>query len=263
MRNRHLKATKLGLLTLLLVIGAAQVGAAPITTFSSPYQFRWNIGSNSVGLPAGDQQFVGVLNVAPTAGTTVTATQGAVTRALPFTPFTVFPTMFRSLEPFDPALTGAWSITATNGSDSAGALLTLAIANPQLLPFAESLQVVGAGPTPTVTWSLPDLTGFDVDYLRFRAYNDIDDDVILNLVLPLATSAFALPGGLLAPGVPYVFSVSLHDADENVSTAFTQSGYFVPEPGTAELLGVGLVGLTASGRHRSGASKRTEVRARA
>ena len=113
---RRRTATELGLATLLVLGFAAQAGAVPITTFNSVFQFRWNIGPNSVGLPAGDRQWVGVINVAPTAGTVVTATQGAVTRPLPFTSSTTFPTQFRSLEPFDPALTGSWTITATNAT---------------------------------------------------------------------------------------------------------------------------------------------------
>ena len=111
-------------------------------------------------------------------------------------------------------------------------MLAPAIANPQLLPFVQNLQVVGTGPTPTVTWSLPDLTGFDVELLRFRVYNDVTNDVLFNLALPsLATTAFTIPDGLLFPGVPYAFSVSVEDGEpststENVSTAFTQSAYF-------------------------------------
>ena len=235
----HLAPTKLGLITLLVLNWAVQVGAVPITTFNSAFQFRWNIGPNSVGLPPGDRQCVGILNVSPTAGTTVNATQGAVSRPLPFTPFTSLPTQFRALEPFDPSLTGPWSITATNGPDVAGPVLAPAIANPQLLPFVQNLQVVGTGPTPTVTWSLPDLTGFDVELLRFRVYNDVTNDVLFNLALPsLATTAFTIPDGLLVPGVPYAFSVSVEDGEpststENVSTAFTQSAYFTVPPAAA------------------------------
>jgi hypothetical protein len=260
MRKMREALTILGLILLFALSWAPLVSAAPITTFDFPVQFRWNIGPNSIGLPLGDQQFVGIINVSPTAGTAVSAAQGAVTRPLPFTPFTLFPTQFRSLDPFDPSLTGAWSITATNGPDVAGPLLTNPIANPQLLPFAQNLQVVGTGSTPTVTWALPDLTGIDVNQLRFWVSNDATDDVILNTVLPLATTAFGIPGGLLVPGVPYVFAVHLQDTEvfplvantlENRSTAFTQSAYFVPEPGTGALLGAGLAAL-ASRRRRGG-----------
>src|SRR4030095_8874346 len=161
MRSQRGTAT-IGLIALLVQIWAAQISAAPITTFNEAYHFRAHIGPNSVGLPPGDRQFVGILQVSPTAGTAVTAVQGAVTRPIPSTPSTVFPTIFRSLEPFDPALTGSWSLTATNGPNVAGPVLTPAIANPQLVPFAENLQVVGTDATPTIAWSLPDLTAFDV-----------------------------------------------------------------------------------------------------
>jgi len=234
MQSQRRTATNLGLVTLLVLSSASQASAAPLTTFNFTAHFRQNVGPNSLGLPTGDQQFVGILNVAPTAGTAVTAVQGAVTRPLPFTSLTAFPTMFRALEPFDPALTGPWTITATNGPDTAGPLFTPSIANPQLLPLAQNLQVVGTGPTPTVTWSLPDLTGLDVEQLRFRVYNDANNDVILNTIIPLGTTSFAIPAGLLFPGVPYIFSVSIEDTEqgnsENVSIAFTQSAYVIPEP---------------------------------
>ena len=230
MQSRRRTATQLGLSTLLVLSWAVQVSAEPITTFNEAYHFRLNIGPNSVGLPPGDRQFVGLLQVSPTAGTAVTATQGAVTRPLPATFSTIFPTTFRSLEPFDPSLTGAWSITATNGPDVAGPLLTLPIANPRLLPLAQNLQIVGTGPTPTVTWSVPDVTGIELNYLRFRVYNDLNNDGILNVFLPRTVTDFAIPAGILFPGVPYIFSVYMQDMDGNVSTAYTQSAYFVHEP---------------------------------
>ena len=151
--------TTVGMALLLGTVGgwAPLAGATPITTFDTAIQFRTNTGPNSVGLPVGDYQQVGVMNVSPTAGTVVTATQGAVVRPLPFTPFTAFPTFFRSLDPFDPSLTGTWSITATNGPDSAGPILTNAILNAQLVPLAQNLALVGGGATPTLTWTLPDL----------------------------------------------------------------------------------------------------------
>ena len=150
MQSQRGIATKLGLFALLVLSWAAQVSAVPITTFNSAFQFRWNIGPNSVGLPPGDRQFVGILNVSPTAGTAVTATQGAVTRPLPFTPFTVFPTMFRSLEPFDPSLTGSWSITATNGPNVAGPVLT---------PADRESPTPALRPEPAGRWHRPDTDG--------------------------------------------------------------------------------------------------------
>lgn len=257
MQRTRETATKLGIITLLVLSWTAQAGATPITSFNEAYHFRSNIGPNSVGLPPGDQQYVVVLDVAPTAGTVVTARQGAVTRDIPFTPLTLFPTAFRSLEPFDLSLTGSWFITATNGPDVAQLpLFTPPIANPQLLPFIENLQIVGAGATPTVMWSLPDLTGFEVDSLGFRVYDDANDDILYQTGLPLTTNAFTIPGGLLDPGVPYVFSVSLGDTrpgggTENNSTVFTQSAFYVPEPGVAVLLGLGLAGLGGSRRRPS------------
>jgi hypothetical protein len=220
----------------------------------------------------GDQQIVGMLSVAPVAGTSVTATQSAVSRTLSPSGGTVFQNNFGEFAAFDPSLTGAWSISATNGLDTAGPILTPAIPVPRLLPLAQNLQVIAAGSTPTVTWSLPDLTGLGVDSLTFWATNDAIDDIIFATALPLGSTSFSIPSGLLNPGVPYVFAVLLEDSQTtalgqtslaNRSSAFTQSAYFVPEPGTAQLLAMGLAGLAASGSQlrRSALRSRASTRA--
>jgi outer membrane protein assembly factor BamB len=230
---------KLGLASVLAVASAAPAGAEPITAFTGAVHFRTNNGPNSVGSQVGDHVFIGILNVSPTAGTSVSATQGEVTRPVPFTPFTVFPTLFRRNDPYEPSLTGAWSISATNGPDAAGPVLTNAIPNPELLPLAENLQLTGSGATPTLSWTLPDLTGFDVESTRIFVYNDATDDIIANPLLAGTPTQFAIPSGLLVPGVPYVFAVNLNDDEafglENRSVAYTQSPYLV-DPADVDLL---------------------------
>lgn len=266
MRKKCGTLANLGLISLVVLVCATPAGAVPITTFSGAFHFRTNNGPNSVGVQVGDYAFVTILNVSPTAGTSVSATQGAVTRPLDFAPFSVFPTQFRRTDPFDPALTGAWSITATNGPNAAGPVLTNGIPNAQLLPLAENLLLVGSGATPTLTWTLPNLTGFDIESTRIFVYNDATDDIVANPLLPGTPTQFAIPSGLLQPGVPYVFNVQLNDDEsfglESRSAAFTQSAYFVPEPGTAVLLGVGLTGLAASGSRLRRSASRKETCAR-
>lgn len=220
-------------LALVVLVCAAPVGAVPITTFSGPHQFRTNNGPNSVGAPVGDYVSLGIFDVSPTAGTSVSATQGAVTRPLPFEPSPVFQTLFRRYDPFDPSLTGPWSLTATNGPDSAGPVFTNGIPNPQLVPLVENLLLVGSGATPTLTWTLPNLAGFDVDRTRIGVFNDATDEPVANPSgLPGTPTQFTIPSGLLQPGVPYIFAVTLNDDGffglENRSSTFTQSAYFVP-----------------------------------
>jgi hypothetical protein len=256
MRKSSEALANLGLVLVTVAAYSGPVGAVPITTFSSPVHFRSNDGPNSVGVPVGDHAFTGILNVSPTAATSVSATQGSVTRSLPFTSFTVFPTLFRSIDPFDPALTGPWAITGINGPDGAGPLFTNAIANAQLLPFAENLVLTGTSATPTLSWTLPSLVGFDVNSTRIFIYNDATDDVIANPLLAGTPTQFTVPSGLLLAGVPYVFAVILNDDEsfglESRSQSFTQTPYVIPEPGSALLLGFGLIGLGVTRGGRDG-----------
>lgn len=146
----------------------------------------------------------------------------------------------------------------------AGPILTPPISNPQLLPFVQDLQVIGTGATPTITWTLPDLAGFDVDAIRLRVWNDAKDDAILNNLIAGTLTQFTVPSGVLLPGVPYIFAVVLQDdatnpccgsGSENQSNTFTQSAYFVPEPGTGLLVMAGLLGLAYRQTRQRGARR--------
>jgi hypothetical protein len=250
MRTVFNALTKLVLVLILAMIQAPRIGATPITTFSSPVQFRTNNGPNSLGLPTGDYQYVGILNVSPTTGTSVTATQGAVTRTLSLST-RLFATEFYALAPFDPSLTGAWSITATNGPNAAGPVLTNAISTPVLMPFVENLQVVGSGATPTLTWTLPNLGGISADSIWLWITNDDTNNTSFTQLISGTATQFTVPNGVLAPGVPYVFGVHLQYL-ENRSSTFTQVPYVVPEPGTGILIGLGLGALARRRREGSG-----------
>ncbi|MDO8477054.1 MAG: hypothetical protein Q7W02_12840 [Candidatus Rokubacteria bacterium] len=81
-------------MSLLALLG---VGPAPALalTITNQFQFRENRGPNTLGFTPGDQHVVGANTITPSGdGTAAEATQGAVTRLLPFFPST---TLFSTL----------------------------------------------------------------------------------------------------------------------------------------------------------------------
>jgi hypothetical protein len=124
-------------------------------------------------------------------------------------------------------------------------------ANPQLLPFVTDITVSDTSSTPTVSWTLPDLTGFDVDQARFRIIDANTEVHFFNQLLPTATTSFNVPAQLLVPGGSYIYAVVLQDEEidgfENSSTAF--SGVTrVPEPGILTLLLAALASIGGARR---------------
>jgi hypothetical protein len=237
----------------LLALGLSDVGATDIT-ISIPGSFRDNRGPNPVGTTPGDRDIVSGFSITPSGpGTTAVATQGAVTLNLPFLPFTAQPNNYSSSIPFDPALVGAWTITATTAAGPVTAL-TNPIPNPEVIPLVTNLQVIGTGVTPTVSWTLPDLTGLGVDRALIRVWDldrtvfgSVKDIIFTSQNLPVAPIAFTfVNNGLLHVGGHYAFDVILDDFTsvnggpvflQNRSETFTQTAFSpVPEPSTLGLM---------------------------
>lgn len=185
-----------------------------------------------------------------------TATQGLTTQPMVFLGQPLFPNLFGVLPLFQSSLTGSWQINATDGTSSAGPVLTPAIANPQLIPLLQNVQIVGTGVTPTITWTVPDLTGFDIDRIRVRAADATRGQFFQSGSLsPMATS-FTIPSGVLTVGQPVAFRLLLEDREstglENRSSTWSQAftPAPIPEPGTLLLIGSGIVGMGAMARRR-------------
>lgn len=242
------------------------IGEALATDISitGQFNFRDNRSPNPAGAVAGDVIAFGATGITPSgSGTTVQAAQGATTIGLSFLPSTAFPNNYFAVISFNPLLTGAWTITAT---DAAGpvSVLTNAIPNPELIPLVNNLQVSGVLLTPRISWTLPDFTGLGVTRIFLRV-RDLDNfingasDIIFSSqnLAPTAT-LFDIPGNVLQPGKRYSFDVLVDNLVtpqsgptflQNRSETFT-GVYSTPEPSTLLLLGVGLAWLTGLTRRR-------------
>src|SRR5439155_2265658 len=184
-------------------------------TTSGPFHVRESVGPNSLGISPGDLQLFGAITVLPSGPpTTVTATQGTVVVPLDFFPITLFPDEYLTRIPFNPALTGSWTINATRDAESAAPVNTNPILNPQLLPLLQNLRVVNgnlAPLTPTLTWELPDLSAFTVTLIRVRIVDAVTRDSFFDAFLSRTATVFTIPAGLLQFGRTYAFRVMLED----------------------------------------------------
>jgi hypothetical protein len=266
----------LGAVRLCFLTGVVLCGLLPFSgpveaiTISNTFNFRDNRGPNEVGGITGDLNLVGAGSIVPSGtGTTATAIQGSTTLGLGFLPLSPSPNQYLGAMPFDPSLTGAWTITATDATGSLS-VQTSTIPTPRLLPLVSDLRVVGQGTTPTVTWTTPDLTGSSVDRSLLRVW-DLERDVagfadIIFISPALAPDAgtFTIPEGVLAIGGHYSFNVVLDDLSQltsssplflqNRSETFTGEFSPVPEPATLTLLGT-IAGLGAIHRLRKRARR--------
>ncbi len=240
----------------------ARVAAVPVV---SSYFYTSNIGpSDLASLPEG--QFVSVVAIVDPASTadsisslTVVGTQGSLSLPMSFSPYVqgLFPGLYQGLLPLAGAVTSVgWSITASDSTGPSAPSVTGTILNPVALPLATDISVSDASATPTVSWTLPDLTGYSVDdVVRVRVI-DADTEVqLLQAELTLDVMSFVVPAGLLTPGRSYVYRVALNGGDfQNTSLAFSDPTR-VSEPRALALVmaALGLFGAArSSARARDG-----------
>jgi hypothetical protein len=160
----------------------------------------------------------------------VNAHQGDTTLALDWysLPTTIYPTphLYYKFVELNPALTGPWEIIPTDSTGTGPSSFTNAILAPEFLPVPEGITVQGTPVGASVKWTLPDLTGFDVEYVQVRIVQVSPlAEVFMSNFLPVHTTSFAAPPGLLQVGVEYAYQVSLEDVEgayeENRSNAFS------------------------------------------
>jgi hypothetical protein len=267
---------KLILIPIALFITGIGNNAAGAITITNPFNFRDNTGPNTIGLPTGDVQQVGAFVSPSGPPTTVTATQGGTVLNLTFTPQTIFPDLYEIVFPFDPMLTGAWTITATRGNESES-VLTSPISNPQLLPLVDNLRVVGIDLTPTIMWEWPDLSGFTgtlVNGIRIIdavTHDQLFTDWLSSVPIGPAgtTAAITVPDGVLQCNKSYIFREGVYALNPDGSTmnrsaTFTQTPFtpvddacvHVPEPtSTLSFLALGILGAASTLKRKLNPSK--------
>lgn len=221
---------------------------APLSTYATPIQvidsfnFIDSRQSSALG-PGGVFMNVGV-DLTPVAGTTVTAQQGTTTKAIPYLNSPGLPNQFISVRyAYDPALTGAWNITATNAAapNSPLQFSTLPIcpvlcsgansaANPYILPFINNVATNSLSTTPTFSWAptsyvIPSGTyaNESVDIIRLNSNGGYS--IISAAQLNVNASSYSVPAALLATGRRYVISVqtNLHNSSNGSTVEESRS----------------------------------------
>src|SRR5439155_20503685 len=121
---RSLRRTGIGIVAGLTMFTACpQSNAWAALEVSNTFSLRDHVGPNTVGSIPGDRLVFGAVDVTPSGPPTeVTATQGQTTIRLSFIPQALFPNQYAASLPFDPSLTGSWTLSATRPRIAGGSV---------------------------------------------------------------------------------------------------------------------------------------------
>lgn len=201
------------------LLGNCKAIASPISV-NSAYMFLDNVGSNDLGFTQGDLISIGaVATPNGTSGTTVTAQTTYISTGSATVPIniksastTASPNEFRVNIGFLSDLAGPWTLTFTNGLNTALALTPSAVSSPSA-PGAYGVTVSGSGLNPTFSWNYPSsIDGVTVLIYDKSVLVNGSADLVYAHSMPGSTNSYTLPtvlgGGVtLHPGKPYVVAL--------------------------------------------------------
>ena len=216
------------------------VAVADPVTISQPFMNLENRGINSDGFTAGEFLRIGSTSVTPNgdAGTTGSgsttnlSTSQLVTRSIPFNPGPEIPNFYQRLLTDSPSLRGPWTLTFTNGANSAQAVVTLPAGQTQA-PFVNSITLSGSSATPTFSWTPPPdavVNGYRINiYDKSLISATSNGQVTSTNLLPSVTSYtvqpsdFTTPGFGFQPGHDYSIEIGLLETKDGTSTNLQNS----------------------------------------
>jgi hypothetical protein len=210
-------------------------GAAALPTVIDAGQFtdRHRPTLPNPVIPAGDQLLIyAEIQTTDSPGCptiAVSAKQGDTTVILERR--TELPNEYLGFIDFNPNVTGAWEIVLTDSTGTGPSAFTNALAEPEFLPYVESITTQGSPLGALVEWTLPDLTDFDVESVHVRIVQDTPRSTVFATLLPSSATSFEPPPALLQYGVEYAYGIGLIDEEgfyfENRSVAQSQPFRFV------------------------------------
>jgi hypothetical protein len=98
-----------------------------------------------------------------------------VRQALFWRPYAVQPGQYFASRPYDPNITGPWTLVLSSQPSFPNNPNTIAVNTPAIgaaasMPYVQSMSVSGAGLTPTISWTLP--AAAPVDQMRVLVFDD-------------------------------------------------------------------------------------------
>jgi hypothetical protein len=220
--------------TLALGVMAAAAQAAPVT-ITTPFFNLENRGINSLGFTAGQVMRIGANSVLPNGaagttgvGSTINLANGSVFSA-GINPVTspLLPNFFLRFLPDNPDLYGAWTLTFTNGGDSASVVMPALPAGTSQAPFVNSITLSGTSTHPTFSWTPPPATvvnGYRINIFDKSLIGPGSSGQVMSRDLPPGTTSytvsdsdFTVPGYGFTVGTRYAIEIALIQTRDGTS----------------------------------------------